>query len=90
MRRTIVKSEGGRHSKQAGVDILISVTVVSVGSKLLVRSYSDHVLMWQGTKCGNRCRRGGVMLLYKHWLHKVRNRAKVVEQWALHLEAMKK
>ena len=47
MRRTIVKSEGGRHSKQAGVDILISVTAVGVGSKLLVHNYSDHVLMWQ-------------------------------------------
>ena len=66
MGRTIVKSEGRRHSKQAGVDILISVTAVRVGSKLLVRSYSDHVLMWQGTKCGNRYCRGGVMLLYKH------------------------
>ena len=71
MGRTIVKSEDRRHSKQAGVDILISVTAVSVGSKLLVRSYSDHVLMWQGTKCGNRCCRGGVMLLYKHWLQGV-------------------
>ena len=46
MGRTVVKSEDRRHSKQAGVDILISVTVVGVGSKLLVRSYSDHVLMW--------------------------------------------
>ena len=38
---------GDRHSKQAKEDILISVTAVDVGSKLLVHSYSDHVLMWQ-------------------------------------------
>ena len=79
---------GDRHSKQAGVGILISVTAVGVGSKPLVRSYSDHVLMWQNTKCGNRCCRGGACV--QALVARCGNRAKVVEQWALHLEAMNK
>ena len=34
--------------------ILISVTAVGVGSKPPAHSYSEHVLMWQTTKCGEQ------------------------------------
>ena len=66
---------GDRHSKQAGVGILISVTAVGV-------SHVANHEMWQSVLS-----RWGVCTSIGR---KVWNRAKVVEQWALRLEAMNK